>query len=547
MDRTMPKWLAIIMIAVGMLFFFGGTTYKINNKYDTTGYAETNAVFIRATKKEQPIYDPEKKTTLYYLTYKYIVDDKEYYYTTNYSTSIIPVEGSTIEVKYNPGNPQQVYAKSFDTASIFRLIGAIFLFVSSIMLFSKLIWLRDIILILFSGNFIYVFISNKLYNGTYIIPLIVFLIMFVAGLMEFIKNIKAGNFHPILDIQNEIAIEKQLRLEKIIAKKNRTVEQINAKRKKIINKIKKIIISLLLAIMPLTLVTYMNIKIGFPNQTVYYIFVIIACLCFFGGFCMFGLTLMGFEPNKGVVIVGGKVIDNEVIENSKKMTFIEKLKAYNIINTVVEILFVILFVAAPILIDKDPLKLFKTFSNIGIFQLLSVLAIGIVASLYMLNSKYTKRAFIISIVILILAYILGYYNSIPNKEDLAGNKMSLTEFNNKMSEYGYSISDVDKIEGLVIENSEISLAQKDNMMIYYIVGERRNDIIKAFDSFANDFEGCSLDGMNGISGNYKDAECKEPSYYKAAYKINNTMVYGETTLEEKDKLEGLFKKIRNYN
>lgn len=94
MNRDMPKGLIVISILIGCLFFFGATAYKIINNYNHKDYAETTATFIQPHRAQQS----DNGTNMYTLTYKYSVNGKQYYYETDYSTSVIPKVGSEIKI-----------------------------------------------------------------------------------------------------------------------------------------------------------------------------------------------------------------------------------------------------------------------------------------------------------------------------------------------------------------------------------------------------------------------------------------------------------------
>lgn len=183
MNRSVPMVLIVMMGLFGIIFFGVSFVGKIINDYNHKNYIETTATFIQSN------YDHENDngTKMYTLTYTYFVDANEYYYTTDYSTSVIPKRGSTIKVKYNPVSPGESYSSTFDSFSLFQLLGVCFLFFSLIILFSHLICMRDILIFVFTSYLLYVFIVNKFYMGAFIGVIVILGIFWFASIMELIS------------------------------------------------------------------------------------------------------------------------------------------------------------------------------------------------------------------------------------------------------------------------------------------------------------------------------------------------------------------------
>ena len=131
MNRDVPKGLIIILILIGVAFICWPIVEKniYNNKYKE--YIETTATFIQSNKS----VTDENVKQLYNLTYLYIVDGKEHYYTTNYSTNNVPKMGSKIRIKYNAENPDMVATYEGSFYIFFQLLGAFLIFISLEILF----------------------------------------------------------------------------------------------------------------------------------------------------------------------------------------------------------------------------------------------------------------------------------------------------------------------------------------------------------------------------------------------------------------------------
>lgn len=306
MNRDVPKGLMIISILVGLIFFLGPTTYKIINRYMHRDYVETTATFIQLNEAGTS----DNGTSMYSLVYTYVVNGQQYYYETDYSTSVIPKIGSEIRIKYNPIMPNEAYSNSFNAFNVFQIVGAFFLSISLIILFSDMIWLRDLIIFLFTAGFIITFLINKFYNGGFIIAIIIFGIMCFASVMDFITYLKNNKFQPMRDIKKEIEISKKIKQKKKDERINQTQEDKERKNKKI----KRIKIAILLFLtMPLYI--FIEVKGLLPNETLYTIVCIISVFCFFAGFCILGLTLVGaFDDKDYIVTIAGKRINNKDIK-----------------------------------------------------------------------------------------------------------------------------------------------------------------------------------------------------------------------------------------
>ena len=170
MNRDAPKGLLLTVIIVGLLLFIIPTSYKSINNNNYRDYIETIATFIQSNEAGKS----DNGTKMYRLVYRYNVNENQYYYETDYTTSVIPKLGSEIKIKYNPDIPSQAYSKSFDVFSVFQIVGSVFIFIALITLFSDMKWLRDIIMFLFTIGFILTFIINNFYNGAYIFVIIIF-------------------------------------------------------------------------------------------------------------------------------------------------------------------------------------------------------------------------------------------------------------------------------------------------------------------------------------------------------------------------------------
>lgn len=405
MNRDVPKGLIIVGIIVGTIFFFGSTIYKLINNYNHRNYIETTATFIQTAGK----YTSDDGTNMYYLIYKYIINEQEYYYTTDYVTNDIPQKKSTIKIKYNPVNPKQAYSKSFDVFSVFQIIGAFFLVVSLIILFSEWIWFRDILIFIGTISLITTFIINNFYTGGFIIVIIILGIMCLGAVIDFIKYLKNNRFEPLKDIKEEIKKSKQMKLIKNEKKRNLTIEE-----KEIKNEKMKRIRTAILLILTVPLDIFIGANGWCPNETIYMILVLISGICFLIGFFIIGMILFdAFDNKDSVTVIAGKVIDNEDIQNIKKMTLSEKIKAFNIIGVILRILAVPACLGLFILMLEDPLNLFNVFVDVGSAKIIATIILAIILNalfLFFPKNKHSKISITITIIIesIITCYFFYY-------------------------------------------------------------------------------------------------------------------------------------------
>lgn len=147
-SKTKKPYIMIPIILIGLILIGVSIFMKINRDKETKNYVITNAYF--------KYVDKEYDSNNYHLIYEYVVDGEVYTYETNYSTSIVPKEGSKKEIYYNPNNPEIAYLKgisgdnvlvfvmgimftliplSIFLNSAFSLLIALFIFSSSMLIF----------------------------------------------------------------------------------------------------------------------------------------------------------------------------------------------------------------------------------------------------------------------------------------------------------------------------------------------------------------------------------------------------------------------------
>lgn len=177
MTTKKPIFLLILMIFIGVILLSIPFIKDIKNE----NYIQTTGVFVKAYESANT---SNEGATMYNLVYEYNVDEKQYTYTTSYSTSVIPKEGSVIKIKYDPENPYNAYSNSFN---VFQIIGVFFIFIPLIMIFNEIVWLKDILIFIATAIGIIGFINNNLHKSLGIVAIIIFGILNFASIMEFIE------------------------------------------------------------------------------------------------------------------------------------------------------------------------------------------------------------------------------------------------------------------------------------------------------------------------------------------------------------------------
>ena len=194
----------IILIGLNMLYLGISDLIKNNNYVETIGY------FV-----DYEIYKSDESTTTYKLIYSYIVNEKKYTVTTDYGTDVIPKEGSSRTIKYDPDNPSKAIILGSNSVVALLLSGFIATIVPLIIIVSmstkikeKFINLNIDIATLLIGNAFLITGLTILYmvTGTFSIieiyklsssdDLMLYLILLsfiIFGILTIIKSFKNNN------------------------------------------------------------------------------------------------------------------------------------------------------------------------------------------------------------------------------------------------------------------------------------------------------------------------------------------------------------------
>ncbi len=135
--------LPIICIAVGIYLLclaFGGME---NQQLQSEGYLVTEGYYESADLHSEAEYDPVKNkhtSATYYLTYRYEVEGDVYRITTDYATGVLPKEGSTREIRYDPQDPSRAIISGAGRNSGLLLGGIMFTVIPLIIIFGALFY-----------------------------------------------------------------------------------------------------------------------------------------------------------------------------------------------------------------------------------------------------------------------------------------------------------------------------------------------------------------------------------------------------------------------
>ena len=110
-----------LFILIGIVMLYFGISNSFKNFSNTSNYVKTIGYFV-----DYEIYDSDEDGTTYKLIYSYNVNNKEYTVSTDYGTNMIPKEGSSRTIKYNPSNPSEAIISGGSSEIVLLLIGIMF-------------------------------------------------------------------------------------------------------------------------------------------------------------------------------------------------------------------------------------------------------------------------------------------------------------------------------------------------------------------------------------------------------------------------------------
>lgn len=126
--QIFPYLFLSLFILIGIVMLYFGISNSFKNLSKTNNYVETIGYF-----DHYEIYNSDEDGATYRLIYSYNVNDKQYTVSTDYGTNMIPKEGSTRVIKYNPANPSEAIILGGSSEIVLLLIGIMFTMIPIIM------------------------------------------------------------------------------------------------------------------------------------------------------------------------------------------------------------------------------------------------------------------------------------------------------------------------------------------------------------------------------------------------------------------------------
>ncbi|MDD2376984.1 MAG: DUF3592 domain-containing protein [Clostridia bacterium] len=131
-DNKPPFMILIPFMLIGILLLIIGANNIYTTNLKTKDYVAVDGKFIKSS-----IYSNNSDETTYKLTYSYVVNNQEYYISTDYGTSSVPKVGSTKTIKYDMNNPEQAILSGFGTNEFLLYGGILFLGIPLIVIFKS--------------------------------------------------------------------------------------------------------------------------------------------------------------------------------------------------------------------------------------------------------------------------------------------------------------------------------------------------------------------------------------------------------------------------
>lgn len=208
--QIFPYLFLSLFILIGIIMLYFGISNSFKNLSKTSNYVETIGYFV-----DYEICNSDEDGTTYKLIYSYNVNSKEYTVSTNYGTNMIPKEGSSRTIKYNPSNPSEAIISGGSSEIVLLLIGIMFTMIPIIMfinispkvkekveklnfnLTSLLIGIVFLMiglmaLYMMAGTFSIIEIY-KSFRLNYLIPYLILLMFIIVGSLLIIGSFKKNN------------------------------------------------------------------------------------------------------------------------------------------------------------------------------------------------------------------------------------------------------------------------------------------------------------------------------------------------------------------
>lgn len=199
-----------LFILIGIVMLYFGISNSFKNFSKTNNYVKTIGYFV-----DYEIYDSDEDGTTYKLIYSYNVNNKEYTVSTDYGTNMIPKEGSSRTIKYNPSNPSEAIISGGSSEILLLLIGIMFTMIPFVIFinmspkikekldnlnFNVTTLLIGIVFLIVGFMALYMMTGTfsiiemyKSFSLNYLIPYLILLMFIIVGILLIIGSFKRNS------------------------------------------------------------------------------------------------------------------------------------------------------------------------------------------------------------------------------------------------------------------------------------------------------------------------------------------------------------------
>lgn len=270
-------------------------------------------------------------------------------------------------------------------------------------------------------------------------------------------------------------------------------------------KVKFIIFAILMMLSPVFIMFC-----SFEDDKIYTIITLFVGLCFFIGFLILGLALVGHYDESNAD-------KNIVVSSYNQLTYWEIIRTNLLILSIPSFLF------------------FSMLLFEGIYMLESFIyyygfaIVVFIVMLFISKKQDIKRMLLVDG---IMSFIIILLSIIPVPYDIGMDTINDNTFKNTFEKHGFIVSIEEEISGLDINDSQIYLAKKDDMNVYFIVSDNNRISKKIYKSFESIADNCSFNKNISKVGYLTMIDCSDPVYSMKISRVKNTILYFEFNNED---------------
>ena len=208
--QLFPYLFLSLFVLIGIVMLYFGISNSFKNLSKTSNYVETIGYFV-----DYEIYNSDEDGTTYKLIYSYNVNNKEYTVSTDYGTNMIPKEGSSRTIKYNPSNPSEAIISGGSSEIVLLLIGIMFTMIPFVIFinmspkikekldnlsFNVTTLLIGIVFLIIGFMALYMMTGTfsiiemyKSFSINYLIPYLILLMFIIVGILLIIGSFKRNS------------------------------------------------------------------------------------------------------------------------------------------------------------------------------------------------------------------------------------------------------------------------------------------------------------------------------------------------------------------